>query len=232
MSMKLRDCVGIVLAMCLLMCAFGCEVRDNRDSCPPGGCNPYRPIVVPTRPYYPRPRPYQPRTPYRPHVPHRSIELVDLPESDRQPNWRDADGSGSCCFASLVAALRAQNQHELASHVEANYAGGCWSSSLIEACDQIGIDYAVTTEGDAELLAWADRTQRAGVIFFYPNHAVTFMGFTSSGDGQEYAVLLDNNRVSEYRYEPKQEFLHRWQTEFGGFAIFPVHTPIPPTPVR
>ena len=158
-------------------------------------------------------------------------ELVDIPESLRQPNWRARNGQGSCCYAAMVAALRAQDQIELAEYVQSNYSGGCYSQDLVELCERLKINFAMTKQGDAALLEWADRTQRAGVIFYFPRHAVTFLGFEER-DGNKFAVLLDNNSTSMYRRIEKRMFLSEWKNRYGGFAIFPVLTPIPPMPKR
>lgn len=155
-------------------------------------------------------------------------ELIDLPESLRQQNWRARNGQGSCCYAALVAALRAQDQNELATYVQNNYSGGCYAQDLIDVCEKLKIDFAVTQQGDAELLEWAHRTQRAGVIFYYPRHAVTFLGYLTDRKGTQWAVLLDNNSIRNYRYVRKTIFLKNWKTRYGGFGIFPALTPIPP----
>lgn len=240
LTKKLASMLALVITLAAVsIIVSGCEINNGGNDrpgvypqpvypqpypqpYPPHRINPHRPI-----PY--RPAPYCP--PGRP-CPRYSTELVDIPEEWRQPNWTNASGSGSCAWASLTSALRAQNQAELAAYVESRFSGGATGQSLMQGCDSMNIPYVATSDGDPGILEWANSTQRAGVIFFYPKHAVTFCGFVDNTDGKRFAVLLDNNKTSEYRYEPYDSFVSEWQTRYQGFALFPLFTPISPAPVR
>ena len=63
------------------------------------------------------------------------------------------------------------------------------------------------------------------MIFFFPNHSV----FLADLD-EEYAYILDNNRIDNYVLVSIEEFIPRWRT-YGGVAITPMPgEPAPPIP--
>lgn len=152
------------------------------------------------------------------------VPAMNLPRELREWNW----GGGSCVHASTVHCFRWQNKIDLAAKWRKTYAGGETSYGLRKKLDANRIPYAYTEQGDAELLEWASRTRRGAVIFYFPSHSINFCSY-SIRDGQEFAVLLDNNRIDQYLWVPKAKFLREWRG-YGGFALTPVFSPAPRLP--
>jgi hypothetical protein len=146
--------------------------------------------------------------------------VVDVPAPLRTPNW----GGGSCVHASTVHLLHWQGQHELAEWWRRTYSGGEYSTRLHQRLDAANLRFAYTTSGDAAFLEWALRTRRGAGITYFPNHAVNLVHLDS-----ERAGLLDNNRVGQTIWIPRDEFLRQWKA-YGGWAWTLVYTPPPPTP--
>lgn len=150
---------------------------------------------------------------------------ANIPVDLREPNY----AGGSCVHAAMATTLRAQGQDEIARWWRNSYSGGESLSGLIDKSEGVGLRFAYTSDGDEQFLEWCNRTGRAAVIFYYPNHSVTFAGFKAAGDS-EIAVLLDNNTPHVEDVIPKEEFMRKWRA-YGGVALTPVYTPIPPEPL-
>jgi hypothetical protein len=88
-----------------------------------------------------------------------------------------------------------------------------------------GLRYAYTASGNVEFLEWATRNRYAAGIFYYPKHAVNLVELN-----EDHAVLLDNNRVGNYIYVPRDEFIEKW-LGYGGFAWTIIYSAPPPRPV-
>lgn len=157
--------------------------------------------------------------------PYELIEsLADVPPALRQPNWAPY-GFGSCVHASTITLLRWQGQFELADWWKENYNSGEYSDRLIKRMEDAGLKYAYTQDGDVEFLEWACRNRLAAGIFYFPRHAVNLVDLND-----QYAVLLDSNRPSQYLYIPREEFIREWRG-YGGFAWTVVYGAPPPWPI-
>jgi hypothetical protein len=146
--------------------------------------------------------------------------LLDLSPNLRQPNYN----GGSCVYASMCTVLVWQHREDLAGIMRSNYSGAASADALIAACQALGIDYAFTKTGDSGFLEWCDRTNRGAVIFYFPDHCVTFAGYDSDN-----ALVIDNNAPGNYIRIPKARFLQDWKS-YGGFALTAVYSPSPPQP--
>ncbi len=149
------------------------------------------------------------------------IPVMNLPLEARCKNYN----GGSCVCASTISCLRWQGRDDLAQQVREICSGGQSSGSLHAKLDRLGIRYASTTSGDVKLLEWAVRTRRGSGITFYGNHFVNLVHLDA-----EKAMLLDNNRTGQYITIPRDEFIRRWQGQYGGWATVPVYSPAPPLP--
>lgn len=149
--------------------------------------------------------------------------LADVPPQLRQPNYSPF-GQGSCVHASTVTILRWQGQYELAAWWKANYHSGEYAGRLIERLDAAGLKYAYEDDGDIRFLEWCARNRQVAGIFYFPRHAVNLVDFNET-----HAVLLDNNRTSDYIYIPRAEFIRNWRG-YGGFAWTLVYNTPPPYP--
>ena len=162
------------------------------------------------------------------------IPAANVPLALRQKNWPDARGSGSCVIASTCSALQWHNKPELAERFRKSYAGGQTETSIKQKWAANGIKFVAPERdhdyGDPELLEWASRTRRAAIIWYFPNHCVTFCCF-SNWQGREVAWLLDNNRKERFIPIPKQQFLTEWRG-FGGFCAIPLFNPAPSIPFQ
>lgn len=145
---------------------------------------------------------------------------VNLPPALRCPNW----GGGSCVHASTVMLLRWQGQHEVADWWRANYSGGEYAERHNQRLAHARLRYACTTRGDEAFLDWALRTRRGAGITFWPGHAVNLVHLDD-----QWAGLLDNNRLEQVIWIPRAEFIARWRN-YGGWAWTVVYTPPPPLP--
>lgn len=161
------------------------------------------------------------------------VPAVNLPASMRPHNWTDSRGSGSCVIASSVYHFRWLNRPEIADFFRRTYAGGQTATSIEQKWRAAGIPFVSTgddTAGDPEFLEWASVTRRGAIIWYFDNHCVHFCGYAVL-NGQEYAVLNDNNREDKYIRIPKMEFLKKWRG-YGGFACTALLPPAPSIPFR
>jgi hypothetical protein len=156
------------------------------------------------------------------------VPPANLPLGLRQENWADRNGSGSCVIASSIYHFRWQNQEQLATYFRRSYAGGQTATSIREKWRAAKIPFVSTESGDPDFLEWASRTRRGAIIWYFPSHCVHFCGY-GIVDGQEVALLCDNNRVRNYIRIPKREFLANWRG-YGGFACTALLPPAPPLP--
>ena len=153
------------------------------------------------------------------------IPWMNLPRELREWNW----GGGSCVHASTVMCFRWQGDLQRAAYWRRTYSGGETSYGLRQKLDANGIRYHYSARaGDESVLEYASRTRRGAVIFYYPVHSICFCGFAVK-DGQEHAVLLDNNRIDNFIWVEKQSFLKHWRG-YGGFALVLLGNPAPRLP--
>jgi len=153
------------------------------------------------------------------------IPWMNLPRALREWNW----GSGSCVHASTVMVLRWQGQHELAAKWRRKYSGGETAGGLRYKLDNEGVQYAtVKFRGDEAFLDYCSETRRGAVIFYYPSHSICFCGFANR-DGQQVAMLLDNNRIDRFIEVPRADFIRHWNG-YGGFALTTLFDPPPRLP--
>ena len=236
MNRSFRSCVAVLL----LLCVTGCEISTPPQ---PQARRQYRPTPIRRQ----IPRQPQPTMPYQPDgcpdgmCPHpaRSLPAVianafdvttragapDLPVGIAEHNWRGRHGSGSCAWASLITALRWQGQDNMAAHVKSRYDSGATWRDLKSASDTLDLKYTYTARGDSRLLEWASQTKRAGVVFYKPQHAVTFVGF----DGND-AVIIDPNHPQRKERIDKQAFINNWRHRYQGVFFVPIYAPGTPTP--
>lgn len=145
---------------------------------------------------------------------------VNIPPELRCPNW----GGGSCVHAATVMLLEWQGQHEFAQWWRNRYSGGEYAQRLNQRLEAAQLQYAYTTQGDEAFLAWTLRTRRGAGITFWPSHAVNLVHLDN-----EWAGLLDNNRLEQVIWIPRAEFISRWRN-YGGWAWTLVYDPPPPLP--
>jgi hypothetical protein len=148
----------------------------------------------------------------------REVPVVNLPQHARCRNY----AGGSCVIASTVSLFRWQGRDDLAELFRRAYGGGQSASSLHAKLEAHRVRYAYTTSGDAAFLEWACRTRRGAGVTFFANHFICLVHLDA-----ERAVLLDNNRTSEYVTLPRDDFLRRWRG-YGGWATTPVYSPTAP----
>lgn len=166
-----------------------------------------------------------PRIAITPPPGHESPKAINLPESMRQTNWLYS-GEGSCVIASTISLLRWQNNLAAADRLRRNYGGGQTAASIQEICRRERLRFSATESSDVEFLKWCSRTRRGAIIWFYPGHCVTFCGFSTSRNGDTYAIILDNNRVKTPIRIPANAFLRDWRG-YGGFALTVLGNPAP-----
>lgn len=163
--------------------------------------------------------------PIRPPSP--EVPVVNLPEDLRQENWTRR-GEGSCVHASTVSSFNWLGWFERARRWHSRYGGGETATGHQRKLAAEGIPFVSTERGDASVLDYATRTRRPAVIWFFANHSITFCGF-SRIRGEDYALLLDNNRTAQFLRIRRETFLRRWRG-YGGYACVPLGVPTPPLP--
>lgn len=152
---------------------------------------------------------------------------ANIPYELRQKNWV-RHGSGSCFHASIIVALRWCNNINTAKVWPTKYGGGEYTTRLSRRLTAEGVTHIMTDRGDPAVLEYASETGRAAAITYFPRHAITFCGFVMK-DGHEYSVVLDNNRIQNFIWIPKNEFIRKWKN-YGGGALVPLNNPPPKLP--
>jgi hypothetical protein len=209
MEDSMRDRVksmGIVPALAGLACIWSCAVFycvrpqvEMQDREPPFLC--------------PEPRVERP--------------VVNLPPGCRIKNWPDENGYGSCTHATTAMLLRWQGRPGTANWWKNNHNGGEYVHTLIDAYEAGGLRFADNSEdiGNVDFLQWACDTRRgAGVVVMGGRHMVALVHLDS-----EWAAILDNNKIKEFIWIPRDRFVQEW-LDSGGWAITPVYSPMPPIP--
>lgn len=195
-----------LLTLAALLVAVGCDDRPKRKRKPqpvPQQCVPGQPC------------------PYR-TVRLDEIPIVNPPENSRFRNY----AGGSCYHASIQQVMVMQGFGKQALDYREKYAHAAGTHTIADNLDREGFRFAYTDEGDVAFLEWCMRTRRAAAITYFRNHAVTLVHLDATK-----AMLLDNNRTSQYIEIPRDEFLHKWRNMHGGGAITVVYDPVPPLPL-
>lgn len=159
------------------------------------------------------------------------VPAMNLPQNLRQTNWTSPAGEGSCVIASTVSMVRWQRQYELAQKLRSTYSGGQTARSIQQKLASQNVPFVCTEAADPAFLDWASRTRRGAIVWYFPSHCVTFVGFSREADGVEYAWLLDNNRTKQFIKIRRDVFLKNW-AGFGGFALSTLWPPSPPAPYQ
>jgi hypothetical protein len=146
--------------------------------------------------------------------------LIDLPPEMRTSNY----AGGSCMHAAIQDVLKWHGLNEAADWWRDNLSGGYSVSEGARQLEEMGFQFAYTTDGDEELLEWCSRNRHGAAIHYYTMHAITFRGYANG-----YAYLTDNNRTDAEIEVPKSEFVRNWKG-YGGAALTVVYSPAPPVP--
>ncbi|MGY8769554.1 MAG: hypothetical protein ACKVH8_14145 [Pirellulales bacterium] len=154
-----------------------------------------------------------------------TLPPADVPHDLRVENY----WGGSCYHASAQVALRWADQGSVADRWRESFGRGATTSMITSKLDHFGVGYEVTHRGNIEVLDFAHNTRRVAAITYYPRHAISFLGWAVK-DGQEYPVVLDNNRIDGFIFIKKQPFLNDWRNRYGGSAIVPLVEPPPHNP--
>lgn len=153
-----------------------------------------------------------------------------FPESLRLSNY----GGGSCAHVGMQNSLRWAGLGSIAEHWRANYGGGAGVSHIVPIARRYGLDVIYTTDGEYELLEFADRHRLPAMIFYFSRHAINFVRIDNH-TGQ--VVVMDNNgRKPEHAIDARK-FRDNWNAygrsygHRGGVAfvlLYPAAEPTPP----
>ncbi|MEM9828412.1 MAG: hypothetical protein AAF958_17615 [Planctomycetota bacterium] len=162
------------------------------------------------------------------------VPSTNIPESMRIRNWtgRGQFGvGGSCVHASTQNVFRTVGREDLyqlwKSKKRRGYAGPETLTGITTKYRNENIPHLYTETADVSLLEKATRTNRPGIIFYYPSHCVTFIQFARMKDGREVAVLLDNNFPDRYIVIDRRTFERSWRA-YDGIAAIPWVDPATP----
>jgi hypothetical protein len=206
----------------LMICTIGCDtevkVDLGLDQVVPDVVIPATPdIVIPATPDIDYPA-YE-----------REMPTVNLERIFRQSNWIGDENEGSCVHASMAMLCRWQGEFELADMWIATYNSGEYPSRFSARCDEQGVRYAYTSrENDIAFLEWAVNTRRAcGVTVRGGAHMVILCHLDS-----EWAGILDNNKIDEIKWVPRDQFLNEWMNSSSWAYTILTGTPPPPRPCK
>jgi len=158
-------------------------------------------------------------------TPTRERPTVNIPLSLRQSNWRGSEGEGSCVHAAMISLFRWQGRANTAERWLRTYGGGEWPDDMASKLNRDGIRFASCENGDVKFLEWACRTRRGcGITIMGGAHMVTLVHLDA-----KWAAILDNNRVGQFIWIPRETLIAEWQASFG-WAITPVYSPAAPLP--
>lgn len=151
------------------------------------------------------------------------------PQMDLPPAYRQRNEAGSCVHATTVMLLRWVGLHDKADEWWSNYHNGEHAARHTDRLEVEGLTFAVTTDGDDDLLEYALATRRGMGVGDTPNHCRALVGRVEHG-GRTCAVILDNNHIGKYIYEPWEEWHAGWKNQGGwGFVVLKGQVP-PVTP--
>jgi hypothetical protein len=170
---------------------------------------------------------------------HAGKEVVaDIPSPLRAKNVGGRDGAGLCVFTSIMHSARYQNEQRLWDFQKQmqKEPGGGYPEKVDKMIEKYGkgTPYVQHTGGDPSFLRLALKTGRMP--------GVTYSGRDSRYNGpiahmvnlvyldDTDACILDNNFIGEYYWMSAQEFLQRWKSTGGGWAIVLLSNPPPPIP--
>lgn len=155
---------------------------------------------------------------------------ANIPAALHQKNWTGKLGQGSCVHASLTSHFRWLNMYEMGERWRATYSDGEYDSRLRQRLDAAGVDYVFTLKADPRFLDWASETRRGAILWWKPSHCCTFVGFVEE-NGQQFAAILDNNRIGQFELTPREQFVRLW-AGYGGFALSVDEPPASSLPYR
>lgn len=155
-----------------------------------------------------------------------------VPPAARASNY----GGGSCAYAATETALRQQGLESVADYLRSHYSGEAFLESVEAALRACDVPYVSTSRSELAVLRLAHRNRVPAMLFYYRNHAVTFVRFDQRG-GKRYVVLVDNNTPHRENWEPMGEFMLRWAAYGRGYGyaggvalvvLSPGEPPMPP----
>lgn len=148
---------------------------------------------------------------------------------DLAPTFRYRNPDGSCVHCTTVMLLHWQGLHNEATTWKGKYRRGEYASRHQGRMDAEGLRYAMTTDADERLLEWGINSRRyCGVVWNGP-HFVNLVGKVNR-NGRPHAVILDNNAIHKFIYQPWPEFIANWRRSGGWAVVILSGAPPPPTP--
>lgn len=148
--------------------------------------------------------------------------------ADIAPEFRHRNRGGSCVHMSTSHILHYVELHKDALDWIERYRGGESPGPHKRKLDAWGGKYAMTTDADDDFLEWCIANRRMVGVTTKPAHCLNLVGRVER-DGEMYAVLLDNNRIDKYEYEPWDSWYRKYKRSGWAFTILDGDIP-PPTP--
>jgi hypothetical protein len=171
----------------------------------------------------------------------------DLPTSEHLRNLGSAiDGGGLCVFTSIDHAARWANEPTLIGFRDfmRRYPGGGYPEKVDESIPRMARSkglpvpaYVQHTGGDPEFLRLALKTGRYPCVTYSGRDGVFYRGSVAHMVNlvhlsERWAVIHDNNFPGRWLWMPPAEFLARWQSSGGGWAIVLLKPGPPPIPIN
>lgn len=146
---------------------------------------------------------------------------------DLAPELRELNTDGSCVHVSWANLYRWLGEYDRAEDYRELYSGGESPGPHKRKLDEFGAKYALTTDGDEELLEWAIANRRGAGVTWSPSHCINLIG-RENGE----AVLMGNGPrgIKEYYRQPWDAFVKEFLAQGGWGFVCLEGVPPPPTP--
>lgn len=149
---------------------------------------------------------------------------------DVAPQYRYRNPDGSCVHCSTVHLLHWLGLHQQGETWKQKYHLGEYADRHKGKMIAESLQYALTQDGDERLLEYALASRRYAGVTWNGAHMVNLAGRIEQ-NGQRYAVILDNNLIERFKYEPWDQFIANWK-QSGGWAVVILSGEVPPPTPR
>lgn len=156
---------------------------------------------------------------------------IRVAAEDRQHNWSDWRGEGSCVHASMVMLFRYQDRDDIADFWREKYSAGYHHSWLVLALESHHIPYVTTYErNDVEFLEWAISNSYGCIVttgipenngrIRWGNHMILLVHLDNSE-----AAIIDPNNPHTIKWMDREQFLEEWFLSYSWATTVLLKTP-------
>lgn len=158
-------------------------------------------------------------------VPGYAQQLMDV-----APTYRYRNPDGSCVHCSTVHQLHWLGLHDKGQQWKSRYRRGESPGPHRSKMQREGLNYLMTSDGDIRVIEYGLASRRFVGVTWGGAHCVNLVGRINH-NGQQYAVILDNNQIHKFKYQPWDSFIAEWK-RCGGWAFVITSGEVPPPSPR